>query len=165
MPINIEVLDTQHADLDDTFRRHAFEQLRSSGAVPVPHVVVTSPSGADGAQRTLDVLVERGMAIVEDDELVAIDGLSIRPTKHRMTLGDDQLLTWCAADAVGIPAALVQDSAVVTTCPHCSAEIVVPNFFCNREHLGAWRSQAGDPEGETLDADGAAEWGDSGEPT
>ena len=29
--IDIDVLDTQHSDLDDTFRRHAFEHLRDSG--------------------------------------------------------------------------------------------------------------------------------------
>lgn len=33
------------------------------------------------------------------------------------------------------------------------------NFFCNRDHLATWRAQAGNPEGETLDADGAAELG------
>lgn len=28
MTINIDVLDTQHSNLDDSFRRHAFERLR-----------------------------------------------------------------------------------------------------------------------------------------
>nr|MBA2600244.1 hypothetical protein [Actinomycetota bacterium] len=191
MTIDIDVLDTQHSDLDDTFRRHAFEHLRDSGAVEVIDVVATSPGGAESAQRTLDVLVARGMAIIENDRLVAFDGLSIQPTKHRMRLGDDSLFTWCPADAVGIPAALGEDGEVVTACPYCSAEIVLSihagepqgdadlilwlptancshvvtqfcpdvNFFCSREHLDAWRSQAGNPEGETLSAEGAAELG------
>lgn len=191
MTINIDVLDTQHSDLDDVFRRHAFERLRRSGPAGVTDVVTTSPSGGASAQRTLDVLVERGMAIIEDDRLVAIDGLSIQPTRHRMRLGDDSLFTWCAADAVGIPAALGEDAEVITACRHCSVEIVVSihagvpqgetdlllwvptascthvvtqfcpdaNFFCRRGHLDEWRSAQGNPEGETLDADGAAELG------
>jgi alkylmercury lyase len=191
MPIEIDPLQTQHSDLDDVFRRHAFEQLRRSGAVAVTEVVATSPSGSESAQCTLDVLVERGMAILNDGNLVGIDGLSLQPTGHRMRLGDDQLFTWCAADAIGIPAALGEDGEVATACPYCSTRVVIPisagvpqaeddlvlwlptascshvvtqfcpdvNFFCNREHLDAWRSQAGEPEGETLDTDGAAELG------
>lgn len=191
MTVNIDVLDTQHSHLDDGFRRHAFEQLRESGAVAASQVVATSPNGAASARRTLDEMVERGMAILEGDELVAIDGLSTRPTQHRMRLGDDALFTWCAADAIGIPAALGEDGEVVTACPHCAAEIVVSiragapeadedfvlwlptagcshvvtqfcpdvNFFCNRAHLEAWRSQAGEPVGETLNGDEAAELG------
>lgn len=191
MTIDIDLLDTQQSDLDDAFRRHAFERLRTFGAVNVTEVVSTSPKGRDGARRTLETLIERGMAIVDDEQLVAIDGLSTRPTQHRMTVGEDVLFTWCAADAVGIPAALGEDGTVVSACPHCSAEIVVAigaghpqandelvlwlptascshvvtqfcpqvNFFCNAEHLEAWRAQAGEPQGERLSADGAAELG------
>lgn len=191
MTINIDVLDTQHSDLDDVFRRHAFERLRRSGPVDVSDVVTTSPSGGASAQGTLDVLVERGMAIIEDGRLVAIDGLSIQPTRHRMRLGDDSLFTWCAADAVGIPAALGEDAKVITACPQCSAEIVVSiragvpqgetdlvlwvptascshvvtqfcpdvNFFCNRGQLDEWRNASGNPSGEALDAEEAAELG------
>jgi hypothetical protein len=191
MTINIDVLDTQNSGLDDSFRRHAFNRLRQSGPAATAEVVATSPRGAESAQRTLDALVERGMAIVSNGRLVAIDGLSLQPTKHRMRLGEDEFFTWCAADAVGIPAALAEHAEVVTACPHCSAEIVVTlrggqprtdsgfilwlptascshvftqfcpdvNFFCNRDHLDKWRAEAGNPEGEMLDADGAAELG------
>lgn len=51
MTINIDVLDTQHSDLDDTFRRHAFERLPRSGPLAVTNVVITSPSGAESAHR------------------------------------------------------------------------------------------------------------------
>lgn len=191
MTINIDVLDTQHSNLDDGFRRHAFERLRESGPVALGQLVETSPNGPASAQSTLDEMVERGMAVLEDDELVAIDGLSVRPTQHRMRLSDDALFTWCAADAIGIPAALAEAGEVVTACPHCSVEIVIPikagvpeanedlvlwlptascshvvtqfcpdvNFFCTRAHLDAWRSQAGEPVGESLNGDEAAELG------
>lgn len=126
MPIQIDPLETEHSDLDDAFRRHAFERLRSSRApVVATEVVSMSPAGAESAQSTLDILVKRGMAIIDDDHIVAIDGLSIQPTKHRMRLGGDPLFTWCAADAVGIPAALGEDAEVVTQCPFCSAGILI----------------------------------------
>jgi hypothetical protein len=108
-----------------------------------------------------------------------------------MSLSGSWLFTWCAADAVGIPAALGSDAEVETICPHCSAEIAITiragvpradeklvlwlptfscshvvtqfcpdvNFFCNREHLEAWRSQRGEPEGRSLDAYEAAQLG------
>jgi alkylmercury lyase len=154
-------------------------------------LVRSSPSGASSAQGTLDVLVERGMAILDGATLVAIDGLSVRPTPHRLTLGGAEFFTWCAADAIGIPAALEEDSQVATSCPHCSAAISlsirggVPtsggdlvlwlptsscthvvtqfcpdvNFFCNREHLDAWRAGIGEPVGEVLSAEAAAQLG------
>jgi hypothetical protein len=190
--IEIDPLKTQHSDLDDTFRRHAFESLRAaSGPVVASGLVASCPNGASGAQRTLDVLVERGMAILEGVSLVAIDGLSVKPTSHGMSLGDGEFFTWCAADAIGIPAALEEDARVTTSCPHCSASISlsikggVPdasddlvlwlpisscthvvtqfcpdvNFFCNREHLGAWRSGVGQPVGRVLSAMEVAQLG------
>ena len=191
MSINIDVLDTQHSNLDSAFRRHAFERLRESGVIAVAEVLATSPNGDASASRTLEEMVERGMAILDGDDLVAIDGLSTRPTNHRMRLGNHAWFTWCAADAIGIPAALGEDGLVFTECPHCSTEIVIPidagvpdahedillwlptancshvvtqfcpdvNFFCNSVHLDSWRSQAGEPVGETLSADEAAELG------
>lgn len=125
MTIDIDILDTQHSDLDDVFRHHAFQALWTSGAMQVDEVLLTSPSGPESSQRTLDALVERGMAVVEGDELVGIDGLSTRPTRHRMRLRGHDLFTWCAADAVGIPAALAEDADVATACPHCSAQVTV----------------------------------------
>jgi alkylmercury lyase len=126
MTIEIDPLETQHSDLDDTFRRHAFENLRVTG-IPVvaSELIASSPGGPESAQRTLDILVQRGMAILEGEALVAIDGLSVHPTGHRMSIENDDLFTWCAADALGIPAALGEDAQVATACPHCSAEITL----------------------------------------
>lgn len=192
MSIEIDPLETQHSDLDDSFRRHGFERLRAAGTpISVAELVGTSPGGSESAQRTLDTLVERGTAILDGEKLVAIDGLSVIPRQHRMLLSGSRLFTWCAADAVGIPAALGSDAEVKTVCPHCSAEIKITisagvpraeeelvlwlptsccshvvtqfcpdvNFFCNREHLEAWRSQRGEPEGRSLNADEAAQLG------
>jgi alkylmercury lyase len=192
MTIEVDPVETQDSGLDDASRRHAVESLRAEGMPAAAlELVAASPSGASSAQRTLDILVQRGMALLEGDRLVAIDGLSVQATRHRMWLGDDELFTWCALDAIGIPAALGIDAKVVTACPHCSAEIAVGirggvpqaddelvlwfptstcthvvthfcpdvNSFCNREHLNGWRSHRGEPEGQAVSADEAAQLG------
>ncbi len=88
-------------------------------------MVSGSPSATDTARRTLDALLQRGMAKLDGDELVAIDGLNIRSTRHRMNLGSEELFTWCAADANGISAALEEFADVTTACPYCSSEIAI----------------------------------------
>ena len=122
----IDPLSTQHSQgLDARFRAHAFYLLRRGVAVPVSDAIATSPSGANSAKATLDSLVASGMAEVHGEDLVGIDGLTIRPTLHRMELSGQALFTWCAADAVGIPAALEEDAQVTTVCPQCDSDIRV----------------------------------------
>ena len=116
-------LDAHHHGLDRSFRRYAVERLRHGEPVPATDVVRRSPSGPGVAQHTLDTLVARGMAQVRGGSLIAIDGLSVEPTQHRMRLAGVALFTWCAADAVGIPAALEDDAEIETVCPHCSKDI------------------------------------------
>lgn len=126
MTVEIDPLSTQHfQELDARFRAHAFDLLRRGGTVKMREAVATSPSGPDSAKVTLDKLVASGMAEVQGEDLVGIDGLSIRPTQHRMELDGRELYTWCAADAVGIPAALEEDAQVTTVCPHCQSDITV----------------------------------------
>ena len=66
MTVNTDVRDTQHAGLDDIFRRHAFRFLRERGAAAADDVVRTSPRGVESSQRKLAQLVERGMSIVRE---------------------------------------------------------------------------------------------------
>lgn len=60
--------------------------------------------------------------------VVGIAGLSVEPTAHQLHMGGHDLFTWCALDAVGIPAALRLDSRVLTRCWHCGRpiELVLP---------------------------------------
>jgi alkylmercury lyase len=157
--------------------------------VAIYDLVAGSASGADNGQETLDVLVQRGMAELDGDKVIGIGGLSLRRTQHRMNLDGKALFTWCAADAVGIPAALGEDTDVITTCPHCSIAIVLRagepapkadvvlslptsscshvvtqfcpevNFFCNGSHLEAWRADRAEEPGQRLTIDEVAELG------
>src|SRR5581483_3377736 len=58
--------------------------------------------------------------------VVGAAGLSLVPARqHRLTLGGRAFWTWCAVDAVGIPAALGADAVVETTCHGCGVAVRV----------------------------------------
>src|SRR5680860_367275 len=128
------------------------------------------------------------MAELDGVELVAIDRLSIRSTQHRMNLGGEELFTWCATDAIGIPTALDENADVTTTCPHCRSEIAIavrygkaegpedvvlwlPTSSCShvvsqfcpevnsRTHLDEWRPREDRGEGRVLSVQEVAELG------
>jgi alkylmercury lyase len=65
------------------------------------------------------------LEVGDDGRLVAIHGLAARPTRHRVFHRDGQIHTWCAFDAVGIPAALGIDASAETSCPTCGRTITV----------------------------------------
>jgi hypothetical protein len=75
---------------------------------------------------TVEALVHAGRLELDDQGiLVGAHGLAARPTAHRVEHAGGLLHTWCALDAIGIPAALGLDAAAVTTCPACGAALRV----------------------------------------
>jgi hypothetical protein len=60
-----------------------------------------------------------------DGQLLAVHGLARRATRHRVEHDAGIVNTWCALDAIGIPAALAIDARAVTQCPTCGRELVV----------------------------------------
>lgn len=57
--------------------------------------------------------------------LVGVHGLVARTTRHRIDHAAGVVHTWCALDAIGIPAALAIDATAVTSCPTCHVELRV----------------------------------------
>lgn len=57
------------------------------------------------------------------DQITGVGGLTMTPTRHILELPDAAMYTWCALDAVGIPAALDLTATVTTDCPHCNQPI------------------------------------------
>jgi len=73
-----------------------------------------------------DHLLARGRIEVSDDgHVVAVHGLARRATRHRIEHAAGVVNTWCALDAIGIPAALAIDARAVTQCPTCGAGLKV----------------------------------------
>ena len=68
-----------------------------------------------------------------DGHLIAVHGLSRRATPHQIEHDDGVINTWCALDAIGIPAALAIDAWARTRCPTCQRFLSV-------------RLSAGDPQ-------------------
>ena len=87
----------------------------------------------------LSQLHARGL-IVHDPQrggVVGAYGLSLQPTPHVLELGAVRLYTWCALDAVGIPAGLQEDAAVRGQCFHCQQELRVRYDAGQVAHLSA----------------------------
>jgi hypothetical protein len=61
----------------------------------------------------------------DDGHLLAVHGLSQRATGHRIEHAGGGVNTWCALDAIGIPAALAIDARAVTRCPTCGDDLAV----------------------------------------
>lgn len=91
-------------------------RLLANGA-PVSTEELAEASGgcADDVAQRLAALPS-----VEFDEagrVVAFIGLSLRPTAHRVALGEETLFTWCAWDTLFLPALLDRTACVQSTCP------------------------------------------------
>lgn len=74
----------------------------------------------------LSALVERGRAEVDElGRLTGIHGLTLGRTRHSIEHAGHTHHTWCAFDAVGIPAALGITATARTDCPACGQELAV----------------------------------------
>lgn len=110
----------------ETVRRIAitgFQALWSGRTVRLAELV-------DGDAAVLSEAAEhlraRGRIELSDDgHVVAVHGLARRPTRHRIEHDRSVVNTWCALDAIGIPAALAIDARAVTQCPTCGRGLVV----------------------------------------
>ena len=72
-------------------------------------------------------LSERGLVVLESESgpVVGSWGLSLVPTNHQLRIRGRDFHTWCALDAVGIPAGLREDAAVVSQCHQCGKPVLV----------------------------------------
>ena len=172
-------------------RRAAFRQLLSGRAASIEEVAAVAGMSRDAAREAADLVVSVGMAETDDGLIVGMDGLTTRPTRHRLLLDGVGLWTWCAYDIVGIAAALGADAVGSTECGACwrrlevviregepenatvgwlpdeSCSNVMAEFcpsallFCSLAHLEEWRAREGTGSGEALDAESLAERGRS----
>lgn len=92
------------------------------GASPAPVDLVDAGLAAAAVRH----LQARGRIELSDDGcVVGVHGLSLRPTPHRIDHERGKVHTWCAVDAVGIPAALGIEARAITSCPSCRRPLVV----------------------------------------
>lgn len=60
-----------------------------------------------------------------DNRIVGVHGITRTRTRHQMTHGAGRHHTWCAFDAVGIPAAMGIHAIAETACPRCDVPIAI----------------------------------------
>jgi len=107
-------------------RRAAFTRLSRGQRAPIEVLAETTGQPLDVVRSALSELVTAGTVTLNaDQDVVAVGGLSLVPAAHRLRLDGVELWTWCAFDAIGIPAALRVDAIARTRCPHCGADIEV----------------------------------------
>lgn len=123
---------------------------------------------------TIAALVRGGRIEQADDgRIVGAAGLSLDSTEYALLIDGVALHTWCALDAIGIPAALRLDATVTSQCATCrdrvsvtinqgapTSDVVVsvptwscsnPReefcgrslFFCSDEHAQQWLATSG----------------------
>lgn len=113
------------SDLHERVRESAFALLLTSRE-PVDTDKLGAAVGTHVAtlEAMLDELVSAGW--VDRDErgrVTGSAGLSLTTGPHRLTIDGAPYRTWCAYDAIGIPAALRTDASLETDCAVCGRSI------------------------------------------
>jgi hypothetical protein len=106
-------------------RRSSFRLLQSGHAVSIGDVANDARLPLDAAREAADLMVSVGMAELDAESVIGMDGLTTHQTRHRMVLNGVVLWTWCAYDIVGIAAALKADAVGTTQCGMCGRAIDV----------------------------------------
>ncbi len=109
-----------------TVRRHAFTTLLDDKPMTAAQLAdATARSRAD-VERALATLHTGGALEVDDrGRVTGVHGLTRRKTRHTIITSQRTSYTWCALDAIGIPASLRLDAAVHTVCPTCNTGITI----------------------------------------
>lgn len=110
-------------ELEITAAEH---DLAVRGFVALWHGQQPRAADLDADPATVDALRRRGLIVVDSNgRITGIHGLAATPTAHHIIHPHGSVDTWCAFDAVGIPAAIGLDAHVRTTCPTCRRDLDV----------------------------------------
>jgi alkylmercury lyase len=120
---NPELIDSDMSADEQAIRKAAFRAILDGEAIDRVSLGVATGFTPEKVDALLDELTERGLVVIEPDSgrVVGSWGLSVVPTDHRLRIRGRELYTWCALDAVGIPAGLGEDASIVSHCHLCGA--------------------------------------------
>ena len=135
--------------IDDLVRQTAFALLvRDGRPVQVEQLAAAHPGELPGP--TLDEALDRLVANGHLDRdpsgaVVGAGGLTLGDAPHRLLLRGRDYRTWCAYDAIGIPAALGEEGAISTRCGVCGRAIAlrVPIEADNERPERLWLAAGG----------------------
>ncbi len=107
-------------------RRQAFRELLGGRAPTAAELAALAALPIKAIERAIAELRDQGAIEIDaEGRVVGAHGLTRRETQHEIATSDHTWHTWCAFDAIGIPAALELDATVRTRCAGCGAPIEV----------------------------------------
>jgi hypothetical protein len=133
---------------EKTIRLAAFHRILEGKRSSLSDLALQAGLTSGRTQNLITGLAERGMIVVDEHGLVVgSHGLSLTPTVHRLYINGQNLFTWCAADAVGIPAALGAGAEIVSKCFQCDEPIEITIFngeiqYINQADSRIWVAEA-----------------------
>lgn len=112
-------------DAGSQLREAAFALLlRDQQPVTASTLVALTGLSPESTRRSIRTLADAGWLDLDIDGRVAgAAGLSLVKGPHRLTVAGAPFRTWCAYDALGIPAALGRDAELTTTCGQCERDV------------------------------------------
>lgn len=115
--------------VDDLVRQTAFALLVRDGR-PVSGEQLAAAHPGELSRPAVDEALDRLVANGHLDRdpsgaVVGAGGLTLGDAPHRLLLRGRDYRTWCAYDAIGIPAALGEEGAISTRCGVCGRAIAI----------------------------------------
>ena len=124
----LEEIQSQDTPADvAAIRAAAFKHLLDTGTpVTVSDLIAATGVPTARANEIFESVRARGRVEFDDQgRLIGIAGLSLTPSRHELTIGDNTRWTWCALDAVGILGALEATGNVRSTDPQTGEPIEI----------------------------------------
>ncbi len=103
----------------------AFRNILDGKAISHGELVRATGLMPERVDAILAQLADRGLLVIEPEggPVIGSWGLSLRPTEHKLLIRGRELYTWCAVDAVGIPAGLGETATVASKCSQCGETV------------------------------------------
>ena len=107
----------------DAVQYHGLASLLRGVASTTTNISVASGISLTEIELRVQGLSDVGRIEVDGDRVIGVGGRTLNSTNHELQLPEATMRTWCALDAVGIPAALELDGRIRTSCPYCRQAI------------------------------------------
>lgn len=120
MPLRLDALDAH-----ERLREIAFALLFGEGRPISPDELAAAAGGSDVGDILVDLAKSGRIDRADDGRVTGSVGLSLSDGPHRLEIGDRTFRTWCAYDALGIPAALGASAEIETACGECGSLIAI----------------------------------------
>lgn len=111
---------------EKAIRSTAFHRILDGKRSSIDELAFGTGLTSEQIRNKVSDLVLQGMLVLgKKGAVVGSHGLSLAPTEHCLHINGRELFTWCAVDAVGIPAALNMDALINSECFSCKKPLTI----------------------------------------